>query len=77
MKLGNKITAVKRGDDGNITDVKFENGNVCGLNYAILMAKQGILEGFNVVRGKNGGEYLSADPNNPDVDNLDDMPRFK
>lgn len=77
MKLGNRIAKIKKDDEGNITEVMFENGNVCGLNYAILMAKQGVLEGFNVVRGKNGGEYLSADPNNPDVDDLDDMPRFR
>jgi len=77
MKLGNRITKVKKDDDGDITEVMFENGNVCSLNYAILIAKQGNLEGFNVVRGKNGGEYLSADPNNPDVDDLDDMPHFR
>ena len=77
MKLGNRITKVRRNDDGNITDVMFENGNTCSFNYAVLMAKQGNLEGYNVVRGKNGGEYLSADPNNPDVENLDDIPRFR
>lgn len=77
MKLGSRITGVRRNDDGIITDVMFENGNTCSFNYAILMAKQGNLEGYNVVRGKNGGEYLSADPNNPDVEDLDDIPRFK
>ncbi len=77
MKLGTRITRVRRNDDGIITDVMFENGNTCSFNYAVLMAKQGNLEGYNVVRGKNGGEYLSADANNPDVENLDDMPRFR
>jgi hypothetical protein len=77
MKLGNRIVKVKKDEDGNVTDVMFENGNTCPFNYAVLMAKQGVLEGFNVVRGKNGGEYLSADPNNPDAENLDDMPHFK
>jgi len=77
MKLGTRITRVKRNDDGVITEVMFENGNTCSFNYAVLMAKQGVLEGYNVVRGKNGGEYLSADPNNPDSENLDDMPRFR
>ncbi|WP_027628320.1 DUF3892 domain-containing protein [Ruminiclostridium cellobioparum] len=77
MKLGNRITRVRRNDDGIITDVMFENGNTCSFNYAVLMAKQGNLEGYNVVRGKNGGEYLSADPNNPAVEDLDDIPRFR
>ncbi len=77
MRLGTRITRVRRNDDGIITDVMFENGNTCSFNYAVLMAKQGVLEGYNVVRGKNGGEYLSADPNNPDVEDLDDIPRFR
>lgn len=77
MRLGTRITRVRRNDDGMITDVMFENGNTCSFNYAVLIAKQGNLEGYNVVRGKNGGEYLSADPNNPDVEDLDDIPRFR
>lgn len=77
MKLGNNIVKVKKDDRGTITDVMFENGNTCSMNYAILMAKQGNLPGFNVIRGKNGGEYLSADPNDPDVKDLEEMPRFQ
>jgi len=73
----NKIIKVKKNDVGAVTDVMFENGDVCPLNHAILMAKQGGLDGFNVIRGKNGGEYLSADPNSSGADDLDDMPRFK
>lgn len=77
MNSENKIIKVKKNDDGVVTDVMFENGHVCPLNHVILMAKNGAVEGFNVVRGKNGGEYLSADPNSSDVQDLDDMPRFK
>ena len=73
-----KIIKVKKNEEGVVTEVMFESGEVCHLNHAILMAKQGAIEGFNVVRGKNGGEYLSADPNSSDsADDLDDMPRFK
>jgi hypothetical protein len=77
MDMGNRIIKVKKNERGDVTDVLLENGTVCTLNHAVLMAKQGNLEGFNVVRGLNGGEYLSADPNNPDVENLDDMPWFR
>lgn len=73
-----RIIKVKKNEEGVVTEVMFESGEVCPLNHAILMAKQGEIEGFNVVRGKNGGEYLSADPNSSDAtDDLDDMPRFK
>lgn len=77
MNNENKIIKVKKNDKGVVTDVMLDNGDVCPLNHAILMAKQGNLDGFNVVRGKNGGEYLSADPNSSSIDDLDDMPRFK
>jgi len=77
MNDENKIIKVKKNEVGAVTDVMFENGDVCPLNRAILMAREGSLEGFNVVRGKNGGEYLSADPNSSGVEDLDDMPRFK
>ncbi|MHB8061477.1 MAG: DUF3892 domain-containing protein [Ruminiclostridium sp.] len=77
MKSENKIIKVKKNEVGAVTDVMFENGDVCPLNHAILMAKQGDIKGFNVIKGKNGGEYLSADPNSSDSEDLDDMPRFR
>lgn len=77
MNSENKIIKVKKNEQGTVTDVMFENGRVCPLNFAILMAKNGAVDGFNVVRGKNGGEYLSADPNSSDVEDLDKMPTFK
>lgn len=73
----NKIIKVRKNDAGIVTDVMFDNGEICPVNHAILMAKQGSIDGYNVVRGKNGGEYLSADPNSSDVDDLEDIPRFK
>lgn len=77
MNSENKIIKVKKNEVGAVTDVMFENGEVCPLNHAILMAKQGAVDGFNVIRGKNGGEYLSADPNSSGVEDLDDLPRFR
>lgn len=77
MNSENKIIKVKKNEQGAVTDVMFENGRVCPLNFAILMAKNGAIDGFNVVRGKNGGEYLSADPNSSDVEDLNKMPTFK
>ncbi len=77
MNSENKIVKVKKNEQGAVTEVMFESGRVCPLNFAILMARNGGLEGFNVVRGKNGGEYLSADPNSSDVEELNNLPRFK
>jgi hypothetical protein len=77
MNSENRIIKVRKNDEGVVTEVMFENGHVLPINHAILMAKQGAIDGFNVIRGKNGGEYLSADPNSSNVQDLDDMPRFK
>ncbi|PYG89033.1 uncharacterized protein DUF3892 [Ruminiclostridium sufflavum DSM 19573] len=77
MNNENRIVKVKKNGQGSVTDVMFESGRVCPLNFAILMAKNGAIDGFNVVRGKNGGEYLSADPNSSGAGNLNNMPTFR
>ena len=64
MNNENRIVKVKKNEQGAVTDVMFESGRVCPLNFAILMAR-------------NGGEYLSADPNSSDAEDLNDLPRFK
>jgi hypothetical protein len=72
-----KIVKVKKDNEGFVTDVMFDNGAKCPINHAILLCKQGAVEGYNVVRGKDGGEFLSADPNSKDSENLDDLPLYK
>lgn len=77
MNGSSKIIKIKKNKDGDITDLMFENGNVVPLNHAIMMAKNGEIEGVIVVRGKNGGEFLSVDPYGVMSDNLNNLPRFK
>lgn len=80
MSETNKIIKVKRNTDGAITDVMFENGSVIPINHAILMAKDGEIEGINVVRGKDGGEFLRIDPYDPNdayTDDFSNFPTFK
>lgn len=71
-----RIIKVKKNPDGDITDVMLENGNVFSINDAIMMAKDGIIEGVNVGHAKNGKEYLRSNPNNSKDDNLDNLPMF-
>ena len=70
------IVKVRKNNDGDITDVMLGNGNVYSVNEAIIMAKDGLLEGVNVGRAKNGREYLRSDPNGTKKDNLDNLPTF-
>jgi hypothetical protein len=72
-----KITKVKKDSDRRIVDVMLNDGLIIPLNHAILLAKDGKIEGVNVVRGKDGGEFLRGDPNNTTEDNLANLPGFK
>ncbi len=71
-----KIVKVKKNSDGDITDVMLENGNVYSINEAIMMTRDGLIEGVNVGRAKNGREYLRSNPNDNEGDNLDNIPTF-
>lgn len=71
-----RILKVKKNPDGDITDVMLENGNVYSINEAIMMARDGLIEGVNVGKARNGREYLRSNPNGNENDNLDNMPLF-
>jgi hypothetical protein len=72
-----KIIKVKKNKDGDITDVMLENKSVVPLNHAIMMAKDGKINGVIVVRGKDGGEFLSVDPYGVSSDSLNNLPGFR
>lgn len=76
MNNVHKIVKIKKDDEGNVTDVLFENGTILPINHAILRAKQGNIDGFYVAKGKNGGEYLVPDENNPEAHQIDNYPLF-
>lgn len=79
----NKIVKVKKDEDGKIVEIMFDDGCRMSLNQAILMAKDGALEGVTVVRGKDGGEFLRIDPYDPndpyedDEDIINRLPTYK
>ena len=53
-----------------------ENGNVYSIDEAIMMVKDGLIEGINIGKFKNGREYLRSNPNGNKNDNLDNKPIF-
>jgi len=71
-----KIIKVRKNREGDITDVMFGNGNIYSINDAIRMAKDGLIEGVNVGKAKNGREYLRSNLNGETSDNLDNLPAF-
>ena len=71
-----KITKVKKNNDGDITAVMTEDGNVYPIDEAVSMAKDHKISGVNVGRAKNGREFLRSNPNGEEDDNLDNLPSF-
>lgn len=75
MNNKKKIIKIKKNKDGVISDVMFEDESIVPINHAILMAKNGLIESTEVVKGKDGGEFLRTDPNI--LATLTDLPTFK
>ena len=71
-----KILKVKKNQDGDITNVMTNNGNVYSIDEAIMMARDRTIENVNVGKTKNGREYLRSNPNEDEDDNLDNLPTF-
>jgi len=71
-----KIVKIKKNNDGDITDVMTDNGNVYSIDEAIIMTKDHVIDGVNVGTARNGREYLRSNPNGEENDNLDNLPNF-
>lgn len=73
----NKIVKIKKDHDGEVEEVLLENGRKLPINHAIMLAKDNLIDGAIVTRGKDGGEYLRIDPNNKPIDNIMDLPTYR
>lgn len=71
-----KIVQVKKNQDGDITDVKLDNGSQVSIQQAIEMTRNNQIEGMIVGKAKNGRETLRSQPNNIQEDNLSNLPTF-
>lgn len=70
-----KIEKVKKNTEGDITDVMM-NDNIYSVREAILLAKDGKIEGVNVAKARSGREYLRSNPDGSPDNNLDNLPSF-
>ncbi|MCM3746216.1 DUF3892 domain-containing protein [Paenibacillus pasadenensis] len=71
-----RIVAVQKNGDGDLTAFKTESGRVLAYDQAINEAGQGMLAGVNVFKGKDGGHYLRGDADGDPTNNLDQLPIF-
>ncbi len=71
-----RIVAVQKNGDGDLTSFKTENGRILAYDEAIAEAGQGKLAGVNVFKGRDGGHYLRGDADGDPTNNLDNLPVF-
>ncbi|GAA0124603.1 DUF3892 domain-containing protein [Clostridium sp. ATCC 25772] len=70
------IQKVRKNSEGDITDVMLSNGEAYPVKEAIDMTKNGMINGVNVGKAKNGREFIKSNPNGTEEDNLSNKPIF-
>lgn len=76
MTEGQKIVKIRRNTEGDITNVMLEDGTVYPIDEAIRLTRDEIISGVNVSRSKSGREFLRANPDGNENNNLDNLPNF-
>lgn len=73
-----QITAVRKDGRGRITEVQFQNGEIAGIEQAIQMAEQDLIEDVNTgaTRGDHPHKTLRSYPDGDPTNNLDNLPTF-
>lgn len=70
------ITNVRKNSEGDITDVKLNDGSTYSLDEVINLVQEGKIDGVNVSRSKNGRAFLRGNPDQDINNNLDQLPKF-
>lgn len=70
-----RIEKVKKNAESDITDVMI-GGNVYSIDDAIMLARDGKIEGVNVAKARSGRQYLRSNPDGSEANNLDNLPAF-
>ena len=73
--MAEKIVAVRKNGDGDITAVKTDQGRELEYSQAIAEAKAGNLEHVDVYE-RYGRDILRSEPDGIKENNLDNLPQF-
>jgi lantibiotic modifying enzyme len=73
-----QIVAVRKDNDGDISEVKFQNGETATIEQAIQMAEQDLIEDVNtgMTRGDDKHKTLRSYPDGDPSNNLGNLPSF-
>ncbi len=71
-----KVQAVRKNENGTITDYKLEDGSVIGHSEAVRLVESGQLAGYNVATAKDGTKSIRSNRDGDPSNNLDNLPAF-
>lgn len=71
-----EVVGVRKNGDGDIIELKLDNGTVVDYKTAQYMVKNKEIKNLNVFRGRDGDEHLRSNADGDPSNNLDNMPTF-
>ncbi|MGG4344888.1 DUF3892 domain-containing protein [Paenibacillus lautus] len=71
-----EVVGVRKNGDGDIIELKLDNGSVVDYKTAQQMTKNKEIKNLNVFRGRDGDEHLRSNADGDPSNNLDNMPNF-
>ncbi|AWP28686.1 DUF3892 domain-containing protein [Paenibacillus sp. Cedars] len=71
-----EVVGVRKNGDGDIIELKLDNGTVVDYKTAQHMVKNKEIKNLNVFRGRDGDEHLRSNADGDPSNNLDNMPTF-
>lgn len=77
MMEKDKITAIKSSSSGEIEAYELSSGKIITKEEAVGLARNGKIDGVQVLESKNGEEYLRSRPDEDESNNLSELPKFK
>ncbi len=77
MMEKDRITAIKSSSSGEIEAYELSSGKIITKEEAVGLARDGKIDGVQVLESKNGEEYLRSRPDDDESNNLSELPKFK
>lgn len=72
-----RITAIKSSSNGEIEAYELSSGRIITKEEAIGLARNGKIDGVQVLESRKGEEYLRSKPDDDESNNLSELPKFK
>lgn len=70
------IQAVRKNGDGDIEQFQTSSGRVLNYEQALQEVRDGLIQGVNVFKGRDGEYYIRGDADGDPTNNLDNLPGF-